>query len=166
LLALKGMPAGMPPTIGALAERLQLRHHSAVELVDRMEARRLVRRFHAGADRRQVLVRLTPRGKRMLPRLSLAHRAELRSVSPSGNRLGALVVLVPAAGALVIGFMARYGSERIRGHGIPEAIESILIRGSRIEPRVAFLKPLSAAISIGSGGPFGAEGPIIMTGGA
>src|SRR5438445_3390023 len=62
--------------------------------------------------------------------------------------------------------MARYGSERIRGHGIPEAIESILISGSRIEPRVAFLKPLSSAISIGSGGPFGAEGPIIMTGGA
>src|SRR5205823_394072 len=87
-------------------------------------------------------------------------------VSPAGHHLGGLVVLVPAAGALVIGFMARYGSERIRGHGIPEAIESILIRGSRIEPRVAFLKPLSAAISIGSGGPFGAEGPIIMTGGA
>jgi len=93
-------------------------------------------------------------------------RWDFALVSPAGNRLGALVVLVPAAGALVIGFMARYGSERIRGHGIPEAIESILIRGSRIEPRVAFLKPLSAAISIGSGGPFGAEGPIIMTGGA
>src|SRR5262245_61171385 len=62
--------------------------------------------------------------------------------------------------------MARFGSERIRGHGIPEAIEAILTRGSRVEPRVALLKPLSAAISIGSGGPFGAEGPIIMTGGA
>ena len=62
--------------------------------------------------------------------------------------------------------MARYGSERIRGHGIPEAIEAILIQGSRVEPRLAFLKPLSSAISIGSGGPFGAEGPIIMTGGA
>src|SRR5208282_3903919 len=60
----------------------------------------------------------------------------------------------------------RYGSERIRGHGIPEAIESILMSGSRVEPRLAILKPLSAAISIGSGGPFGAEGPIIMTGGA
>ena len=70
------------------------------------------------------------------------------------------------AGAIVIGFMARYGSERIRGHGIPEAIESILINGSRVEPRLAILKPLSSAISIGSGGPFGAEGPIIMTGGA
>ena len=62
--------------------------------------------------------------------------------------------------------MARYGSERIRGHGISEAIEAILINGSRVEPKVAFLKPLSSVISIGSGGPFGAEGPIIMTGGA
>jgi H+/Cl- antiporter ClcA len=69
-------------------------------------------------------------------------------------------------GGLVIGLMARFGSERIRGHGIPEAIEAILLKGGRVEPRVAFLKPLSSAISIGSGGPFGAEGPIIMTGGA
>jgi chloride channel protein, CIC family len=87
-------------------------------------------------------------------------------VSPAGNRLGVLEVLVPVGGALIIGLMARYGSERIRGHGIPEAIESILIGGSRVEPRVAVLKPLSSAISIGSGGPFGAEGPIIMTGAA
>jgi chloride channel protein, CIC family len=86
--------------------------------------------------------------------------------SPANNTLGLLGVFVPVVGALIIGCMARYGSERIRGHGIPEAIEAILINGSRIEPRVAFLKPLSAAISIGSGGPFGAEGPIIMTGGA
>jgi CIC family chloride channel protein len=87
-------------------------------------------------------------------------------VSPAGHHLGPFVVLVPIAGALVIGVMARYGSERIRGHGIPEAIEAILINGSKVEPRVAILKPLSSAISIGSGGPFGAEGPIIMTGGA
>ena len=73
---------------------------------------------------------------------------------------------MPVVGALIIGLMARYGSERIRGHGIPEAIEAILINGSRVEPKVALLKPLSSAISIGSGGPFGAEGPIIMTGGA
>jgi len=86
--------------------------------------------------------------------------------SPAGNHLGPLVILVPVVGALIIGLMARYGSERIRGHGIPEAIEAILMSGSRVEPRVAFLKPLSSAISIGSGGPFGAEGPIIMTGGA
>ena len=87
-------------------------------------------------------------------------------VSPAGNHLGLCEVLVPVVGALIIGLMARYGSERIRGHGIPEAIESILLNGSRMEPRVALLKPLSSAISIGSGGPFGAEGPIIMTGGA
>ena len=87
-------------------------------------------------------------------------------VSPVGNKLGIFVIVVPVIGALIIGFMARYGSERIRGHGIPEAIEAILINGSRIEPKVALLKPISSAISIGSGGPFGAEGPIIMTGGA
>jgi len=87
-------------------------------------------------------------------------------VSPVGHHLGVFVIVVPMIGALIIGFMARYGSERIRGHGIPEAIEAILINGSRVEPKVAILKPLSSAISIGSGGPFGAEGPIIMTGGA
>src|SRR5205814_515805 len=87
-------------------------------------------------------------------------------VSPVGNHLGVYGVFVPIVGALFIGVMARYGSERIRGHGIPEAIESILLNGSRIEPKVAILKPISSAISIGSGGPFGAEGPIIMTGGA
>src|SRR5579862_8264400 len=87
-------------------------------------------------------------------------------VSPAGNHLGLWEVAVPVAGALIIGLMARFGSERIRGHGIPEAIEAILINGSKVEPKVAILKPLSSAISIGSGGPFGAEGPIIMTGGA
>lgn len=87
-------------------------------------------------------------------------------VSPAGNHLGVFSVPVPVAGALIIGLMARYGSERIRGHGIPEAIEAILINGSKVQPKVAILKPLSSAISIGSGGPFGAEGPIIMTGGA
>jgi H+/Cl- antiporter ClcA/predicted transcriptional regulator len=86
--------------------------------------------------------------------------------SPADSHLGLLMVFVPVVGALIIGLMARYGSERIRGHGIPEALEAILTRGSRVEPRVALLKPLSSAISIGSGGPFGAEGPIIMTGGA
>ena len=87
-------------------------------------------------------------------------------VSPAGNHLGWLAVFAPMAGGLIVGLMARYGSERIRGHGIPEAIEAILLKGGKVEPRVAILKPLSAAISIGSGGPFGAEGPIIMTGGA
>jgi CIC family chloride channel protein len=86
--------------------------------------------------------------------------------SPQQSHYGVLVVLIPAVGAGFVGLMARFGSEKIRGHGIPEAIESILLRGSRLDPRVAWLKPLSAAISIGSGGPFGAEGPIIMTGGS
>ena len=76
------------------------------------------------------------------------------------------MVAAPALGGLVIGLMARFGSEKIRGHGIPEAIEAILIGGSRMSPKVAVLKPVSSAISIGTGGPFGAEGPIIMTGGA
>jgi H+/Cl- antiporter ClcA len=76
------------------------------------------------------------------------------------------MVAVPVLGGLVIGLMARFGSEKIRGHGIPEAIEAILIGGSRMSPKVAVLKPVSSAISIGTGGPFGAEGPIIMTGGA
>jgi len=87
-------------------------------------------------------------------------------VSPAGNHLGWYSIFVPIAGSIVVGLMARYGSERIRGHGIPEAIEAILINGSRVEPKVAFLKPISSAIAIGTGGPFGAEGPIIMTGGA
>jgi CIC family chloride channel protein len=85
---------------------------------------------------------------------------------PTHNHLGIFVIFVPIIGGLIVGLMARYGSERIRGHGIPEAIEAILINGSRIAPRVAILKPVSSAISIGTGGPFGAEGPIIMTGGA
>ncbi|TPI27357.1 chloride channel protein [Mesorhizobium sp. B3-2-1] len=80
--------------------------------------------------------------------------------------LGLAAVIVPVIGALIIGLMARYGSEKIRGHGIPEAIEAILLGRSRLDAKVAILKPLSSAISIGSGGPFGAEGPIIMTGGA
>jgi CIC family chloride channel protein len=93
-------------------------------------------------------------------------RASTAMVSPAANHLGWYAVLIPVAGGLIIGLMARYGSERIRGHGIPEALESILIHGSKVKPRLAVLKPVSAAISIGSGGPFGAEGPIIMTGGA
>jgi H+/Cl- antiporter ClcA/predicted transcriptional regulator len=78
----------------------------------------------------------------------------------------ALIVIVPVAGGLIVGLMARFGSDKIRGHGIPEAIETILFGESRLSPKVALLKPISSAVSIGSGGPFGAEGPIIMTGGA
>ncbi len=82
------------------------------------------------------------------------------------NNLGPLVILIPAIGGLIIGLMARYGTEMVRGHGIPEAMEAVLMKRSRIPPKVALLKPLSAAVSIGSGQPFGAEGPIIQTGAA
>ncbi|MET3465045.1 H+/Cl- antiporter ClcA [Variovorax sp. 1133] len=86
--------------------------------------------------------------------------------SPATHTLGAWVIVVPVIGGLIVGLMARYGSDKIRGHGIPEAIEAILFGKSRMSPKVALLKPLSSGIVIGSGGPFGAEGPIIMTGGA
>jgi len=87
-------------------------------------------------------------------------------ISPTNHHLGIFVIFAPVIGGLFIGLMARYGSEKIRGHGIPEALEAILFGRSRMSLKVAVLKPLSSAISIGSGGPFGAEGPIIMTGGA
>ncbi len=86
--------------------------------------------------------------------------------SPAGNHWGAMVIFVPIIGSVIVGIMARYGSAAIRGHGIPEAMENIILNESKIKPIVTFLKPISAAISIGTGGPFGAEGPIIATGGA
>ena len=86
--------------------------------------------------------------------------------SARDNHLGLLVIVTPVLGGIIVGIMARYGSDKIRGHGIPEAMEAVLINRSRIEPKVAILKPISAAIAIGTGGPFGAEGPIIQTGGA
>ncbi|MBI3884122.1 MAG: chloride channel protein [Opitutae bacterium] len=93
-------------------------------------------------------------------------RFSAEPVEAQNNHLGWWVVPVVVGGALVIGLMARYGSEKIRGHGIPEALEAILLGRSLIDPKVAVLKPVSSAVSIGTGGPFGAEGPIIMTGGA
>ena len=87
-------------------------------------------------------------------------------MSPRHNHLGLWVIPVPVIGGLIVGVMAKYGSSKIKGHGIPEAMEAVLVNRSRIEPRVAILKPISAAIAIGTGGPFGAEGPIIQTGGA
>jgi H+/Cl- antiporter ClcA len=86
--------------------------------------------------------------------------------SVGSHHLGAWVILVPVVGGLIVGVMAKYGSSKIKGHGIPEAMEAVLTNRSRIEPKVAILKPISAAIAIGTGGPFGAEGPIIQTGGA
>jgi chloride channel protein, CIC family len=86
--------------------------------------------------------------------------------SPAGNHLGMWVIAVPVIGGLIVGAMARWGSRAIRGHGIPEAMEQVLLNESRIPPRITWLKPVSSAIAIGTGGPFGAEGPIIATGGA
>jgi H+/Cl- antiporter ClcA/CBS domain-containing protein len=93
-------------------------------------------------------------------------RLSFAELSPADNTLGAWVIAVPAIGGLIIGLIARFGTEAVRGHGIPEAIEAILFKNSAMSPKVAVLKPLASGVAIGSGGPFGAEGPIIMTGGA
>src|SRR4051812_48210853 len=93
----------------------------------------------------------------LITNLAFHHRFSSVDATPLGHHFGMAVVLVPIVGALLIGLMARFGSSKIRGHGIPEALEAILIGRSRIEPRVALLKPISSAISIGTGGPFGAE---------
>lgn len=102
----------------------------------------------------------------LITNLAFHQRWSASFTSPAGHQLGLWVIAVPVAGGLAVGLMARYGSKAIRGHGIPEAMEQILFNQSRIPPRLTFLKPLSAAIAIGTGGPFGAEGPIIATGGA
>jgi chloride channel protein, CIC family len=94
------------------------------------------------------------------------HRFSAEFMSPRYHQLGLWVILVPVIGGIIVGFMAKYGTPKIKGHGIPEAMEAVLVNRSRIQPRVAILKPISAAIAIGTGGPFGAEGPIIQTGGA
>jgi CIC family chloride channel protein len=109
-----------------------------------------------------VLIRLIA----VFTNLAFFHRWSFAEISPAGNSLGLWVMLVPVGGGLIVGFMARYGSKAIRGHGIPETMEQVLVNQSRIPARMTFLKPLSAAVAIGTGGPFGAEGPIIATGGA
>jgi chloride channel protein, CIC family len=98
--------------------------------------------------------------------LTFYHEWSFNFRSPEANHLGPWVILMPVIGGLIVGVMAKYGSDKIKGHGIPEAMEAVLKSSSRIEAKVAILKPLSAAIAIGTGGPFGAEGPIIQTGGA
>lgn len=98
--------------------------------------------------------------------ISFYGKFSLEYMSPSNNHLGLWVIIVPAIGGVIVGLMALYGSKAIRGHGIPEAMEQILINQSKIKPTITYLKPISSAIAIGSGGPFGAEGPIIATGGA
>lgn len=103
---------------------------------------------------------------RFFTNLFYFHVVSFAARSPADNHLGLAAVACPVIGGLIVGLMARFGSEKIRGHGIPEAIETILYGKSRMSPRVAILKPLSSGIVIGSGGPFGAEGPVIVTGGA
>ena len=98
--------------------------------------------------------------------LAFYHRWDFSFASPRLAPWGPWIIVIPALGGIIVGFMAKYGSPKIKGHGIPEAMEAVLFNRSRIQPRVAVLKPLSAAVAIGSGGPFGAEGPIIQTGGA
>jgi CIC family chloride channel protein len=98
--------------------------------------------------------------------LAFFGKLSLAFTPPAGNMLGPWVIVVPVIGGLIVGVMARWGSPAIRGHGIPEVMERVLTGESRIPPRVTILKPVSTAISIGTGGPFGAEGPIIATGGA
>ena len=115
-----------------------------------------------GAGGAWVLLRLI----RLFTNIAYFHNISSKPIHFAGMHLPLWTIVVPVVGGLIVGLMARYGSEKIRGHGIPEAIEAILIGESRISPKIVLLKPLSSAIAIGTGGPFGAEGPIIMTGGA
>jgi H+/Cl- antiporter ClcA len=102
----------------------------------------------------------------LLTNISFYGRFVADSTSARHNHLGLWVIPIPVIGGLIVGVMAKYGSSKIKGHGIPEAMEAVLFNRSRTQPRVAIRKPISAAIAIGTGGPFGAEGPIIQTGGA
>ena len=166
------MPHSPPPPAfdtGAGSSQRPTPHSTEVELRDFSSDRRLLMIAAmaivvgtAGAGAAWALSRLIY----FVTNVAYFGRFSTAATSIAGNSLGYWAALVPVAGCLLIGLMARFASEKIRGHGIPEAIEAILIGRSRIEARVAILKPLSSAISIGTGGPFGAEGPIIMTGGA
>lgn len=102
----------------------------------------------------------------LITNISFHGKFSIGDASPVGNSLGIWVIIIPVLGGVIVGLMALYGSKAIRGHGIPEAMEQILTNQSKIKPTITYLKPISSAISIGSGGPFGAEGPIIATGGA
>jgi H+/Cl- antiporter ClcA len=110
----------------------------------------------------QILVKLIA----LITNLTFNASFSFKPVDIIDNHWGLWVIPLPVIGGIIVGFMARYGSKAIRGHGIPEAMEQVLTNQSRVPPRLTFLKPLSAAFAIGTGGPFGAEGPIIATGGA
>jgi H+/Cl- antiporter ClcA/CBS domain-containing protein len=156
-----GLPVA--PSLGPTLEREHYRAHAT--LLDRRSV------FLCGvsiilalgaAVVAQVLTALIA----LITNLSFHQRVSFAPLGPAGNTLGIFVVVPPIVGALIIGLMARYGSSAIRGHGIPEAMERVLQHESKIPPHMTWLKPISAAISIGTGGPFGAEGPIIATGGS
>ena len=102
----------------------------------------------------------------LITNISFRGTFSIEPLAPGVNNLGILVMIVPVIGGILVGIIAKYGSAAIRGHGIPEAMEQVLTNESRIKPLITILKPISSAISIGTGGPFGAEGPIIATGGA
>ncbi|MGN6520276.1 MAG: chloride channel protein [Dokdonella sp.] len=171
-------PNPHPPRIEALASTDAL--PVAPSLGDSLDAARMPRRSTL-VDRRVVVVSLVAgviaAAAALIAQLLTALIGVVTNLafygrwstafsSPAAHHLGAWVIVVPAVGGLVVGVMARWGSRAIRGHGIPEAMEQVLLNESKIPPRITFLKPLSSAVAIGTGGPFGAEGPIIATGGA
>lgn len=170
------VPTRRPDTLEALPTGEVLPISAALAMMEEQVPREAVL-IHAGVLRvcalaillgvaaafvAQVLVALIA----LVTNVAFFQRLSIAEVSPAENRLGLAVILVPIVGGLIVGIMARFGSKAIRGHGIPEAMEQVLTNKSRIPARIMWLKPLSAAISIGTGGPFGAEGPIIATGGA
>ncbi|MBS1961548.1 MAG: chloride channel protein [Bdellovibrionales bacterium] len=156
---------GLPiaPSLGPSLEAAHIHRHSP--LVDRRTSLLCVLSAVLAVVATGVAYALT-RLIGLITNLSYYGRFSTEFSSPAGHALGLWAIGVPVAGALVVGLMARYGSKAIRGHGIPEAMEQILLNESKIPARITWLKPVSAAIAIGTGGPFGAEGPIIATGGA
>ncbi|MFO1175530.1 MAG: chloride channel protein [Paracoccaceae bacterium] len=156
---------GLPLSVG-MAETLELagvrRHRKALDRRSMIVVAWSIALAALVAPVARLLVWLIA----LVTNLAFYGRLSLQPVGPAGHALGLWVVLVPVAGSVLVGLIARFGSKAIRGHGIPEAMEQILTNDSRIPMRMTFLKPLSAAIAIGTGGPFGAEGPIIATGAA
>ncbi|KRE89875.1 chloride channel protein [Frateuria sp. Soil773] len=162
---LEGSTDALPlsPSLGATLDATRMPRRST--LVDRRVLRITVVAVALGvaaAFIAQVLTALIG----LVTNLAFYGRLSTGFSSPAGHHLGAWVIVVPVIGGLIVGAMARWGSRAIRGHGIPEAMEQVLLNESKIPPRITFLKPVSSAIAIGTGGPFGAEGPIIATGGA
>src|SRR5438105_2683545 len=170
-------------SLNDLAERTDTDQSSVSVVVSRLVESGHVSRDRDPRDGRRLLLNLTKSGRSIIQRAPMAAQEHVLEAldrmppderkrfattfdAPAQKQLGRLVLFIPALGGVIVGIMARYGSKAIRAHEIPEAMEQVLLNESRIPARVTFLKPLSAAISLGTGGPFGAEGPIIATGGA